>query len=85
MTYEKLCESTAAAFATALLLRRAKVFRDSTKDLRPAEYDRDPLSGLVIWILAEEEDLDCTLADLSSTPSPDVENDDENLQDQWKP
>lgn len=50
--------------------------------MRPAENDHVLLIWLITRIFEEENNLDITLADVSSMPSPDVYSDDEKPQDQ---
>lgn len=60
---------------------RADAHRDATQDPCPAINNHRTLSSLVTKCLADKVDLDCTLANLSSTPSLDTDSYKEEPQD----
>lgn len=57
-----------ASTSAATLTPKAMAFLSDTKDSRASECSKDRLHALVTQILADENNLDITLADLTATP-----------------
>lgn len=68
--------------AAATLILKSVSFRNSTEDLHPAEIGHGLLYELVTRIPADEDGLDITLVDVSSTLSLGADSDDDEPQDQ---
>lgn len=62
-------EASSASTSAAALTHKASAFLDSTKDLRLVKSGNGLLCELVSQILAYEDDLDITLADLAPAPT----------------
>lgn len=71
-----------ATAAAATLTQKFGTSRDSTKDLRLSDRNYKILNRLITRILAGEDNLEITLADVSSIPFPNVDSDGDKPQGQ---
>lgn len=61
--------------AAATLVRGTAAYRDSFQDLRPANDDHGTLHNFISRLLTDKDNLYTAPVAMSSTPSPDVESD----------